>query len=193
MLAPMRGPASALLVLPIAIALVPGARADDAGAPVPTKADASVSADAGSAPDASLPLANLLVAAHAIEADGSARELKTSDVNENVAPEARFELEMPALRDVRVRLFDDDDKAVPSTDRLELGQRTRYTLDPNEPLAAGSLYALAIDGQSGEYATDPSGRSYRTIRIELKTSGEKAAPPPGKSAKSKKKPKKRGR
>ena len=202
MLRPMRSRVLSLLVV-AAFGLFTGARttawAADAAVPsadasASSSADASTTPDAGFAPDASsLPLLNLAVIARAIEADGAARELKTSDVNELVAFEARFELEMPALRDVRVRLFDEDDKAVPSTDRLELGPRTRYTLDPTEALLAGSRYALVVDGQSGEYPTDPAGRAYRTVRIELQIAGEKPAPPPGKASKAKKKPKKRAK
>ncbi|MGC4113417.1 MAG: hypothetical protein QM765_01840 [Myxococcales bacterium] len=119
--------------------------------------------------------------------DAGAFELGADAANE-IPVESRFELELGNLKDVRVRLFDEADKAVPSTDKLELGQATRYFLAPNEPLTPGSGYALVIDGLKNFEATDSSGKSLEVTRIGMRTLGEKPAPAASaKSGKAKKK------
>jgi hypothetical protein len=113
------------------------------------------------------------------------------DATTEVAPESRFELELGDLRDVRVQLFDDDDRAVPSIDRLEIGRPTRYSLKPNEPLSAGATYALGIDGLRFDDPVDADGGVHQPARLTFRTTGDSnAAPSPGKPAKTKKKPKK---
>lgn len=112
-----------------------------------------------------------------------------ADASNEIPTESRFELELGNVKDVRVRLFDEADKAVPSTDQLELGQATRYFLAPNELLTPGSGYALVIDGLKNFEATDGTGKSLEVTRIGLRTVGEKPTPPA--SAKSKKKPDKK--
>jgi hypothetical protein len=158
----------------------------DAAAPGP---DASVPEDAvtiDAGPPA--PLA-LTVTARATVPNADAGTALTPEVETaEVAPESVFEVELPHLADVRVRLFDDAERAVPSSDRLELGQPTRYRLAPTEPLVPGSRYTLAIDGLKGDLPTDPAGRAYNAVRLPLRTSGEKPEPPAAKAAKSKKKP-----
>lgn len=125
--------------------------------------------------------------------DGGVVELRADAANEGIDPAARFELELGALRDVRVRLFDEADRAVPSTDRLERGVATRYSLIPTEPLAPGSGYAFVVDGLEDWDPVDATGAARQPARIGLRTAGEKPAPPPGKApTKPKKKAKKRG-
>jgi len=143
------------------------ATATDADLP-PAQPDAApVSLDAGRE------LRELTIDVRTI-ADDAGIPLKASA--EEVRTGATFELEMPALADVRVRLFDEDDRAVPSTDHLELGQVTRYRLVPSEALVAGSRYKLVVDGLRSDYPTDPAGRGFAIAHIELRTAGEKPVP-----------------
>ncbi|HEY3445064.1 MAG TPA: hypothetical protein VGK67_01825 [Myxococcales bacterium] len=174
--APAAGPdAAPIPQLPdVGIAVV------DAGPPAPP------GLDAGPAP--------LKFKARALT-DAGVLELAVDAANE-IPVESRFEVELGAVKDVRVRLFDEADKAVPSTDKLEVGQATtRYQLAPNEPLTPGSGYALVIDGLKAFEATDSSGKSLEVTKIGMWTLGEKPAPPAsaksGKSAKAKKKTKKK--
>jgi hypothetical protein len=97
--------------------------------------------------------------------------------NEDVSPDSRFEVDLPRLADFRVRLLDEGERAVASTDRASLTERLRYELAPEEPLAPGSRYALVVDGLKAELATDEQGRAYELLRLELRTSGEKPRAP----------------
>lgn len=154
----------------------------DAGADAPDAAPAPPGLDAGPAP--------LSFRARAIT-DAGVVDL-AADAATEIPVDSRFELELGAVKDVRVRLFDESDKAVPSTDKLELGQSTRYFLAPDELLVPGSGYALVIDGLHAWEPTDAAGKSLQMTRIPLRTAGEKPSPPPSSkaSAKAKKKPKK---
>ncbi len=114
-------------------------------------------------------------------------ELSSAEPTEDVPPASRFEVVLPRLPDVRVRLFDEADKMVPSTDSLVLsGDTARYVLTPDEPLVTGTRYALLVDGQRGELPTDGNGTTFSDVRVELKTSGEKPKPAPAKPSRSRK-------
>ena len=123
--------------------------------------------------------------------DAGVIDLAAADAATEIPVDSRFELELGALKDVRVRLFDESDKAVPSTDKLELGQTSRYFLAPNEPLAPGSGYALVVDGLRAWEPTDGSGKSLQPARVGMRTAGDKPMPANCKDPKkAKKKPKK---
>lgn len=145
-------------------------------------ADASeLAADAGRAAgvdeDAGVRPQTLTVVARAVT-DVTSRELALDESNSAIDPQSRFELEFQRLADVRVRLFDESDRAVASTDRMVVGQTTRYTIVPAEQLVTGSRYSLVIDGLKTDLAADERGHPFKVVRIQLKTSGEKPAPPP---------------
>lgn len=157
-----------------------GSRSDDAADPaVATEVDASdgaVALDAGAPPEVDPGPEMLPATVRAVTADATV-ELLPGEPNVDVSPESRFEVEMPRLADVRVRLFDEGDRLVPSNDKLELaGQTARYVLVPAEPLITGTRYALIIDGLRGELASDSNGKEFAELRIELKTPGEKPQP-----------------
>lgn len=141
----------------------------DGGLPAP-------SVDAGSSRN-NLPQP-LRLSARALGPDGGIRDLRLDDPNEDISPEARFELELPALHDVRVRLFSEDQRAVPSVDRLELGPTTRYRLSPTDPLLPATRYTLRVDGLRADNPTDASGHAYLPAQVGLRTSGEKPPPVP---------------
>jgi hypothetical protein len=118
----------------------------------------------------------LQITAHALT-DGGVRTLSSANPTEEVPVEARFEVEVPRLSDVRVRLFDDVDKLVPSSDRLESREGfTRYNLTPVEALAPGSRYSILLDGQRAEQPTDLDGNAHEVVRLELRTAGQKVVP-----------------
>ncbi len=83
-----------------------------------------------------------------------------------------------ALSIVRVRLFDEADKLVPSEDEARAGVGFRYELRPVVPLLPGSRYELRVDGDSGHGPAAPSGLRYRSATVTFSTEGEKPAPPP---------------
>ncbi len=167
---------------PTAVPAGPDAAA--AGLDAAALEDAAATIDAGPP----VPLALPVTARAAVPAADAGTSLTPEVETANVAPESVFEVELPHLADVRVRLFDDAERAVPSSDRLELGQPTRYRLAPSEPLVPGSRYTLAIDGLKADLPTDPSGRTYNALRLPFRTSGEKPEAPAAKPAKAKKKP-----
>ena len=105
--------------------------------------------------------------------DAGVHALSPREPNLDVAPEARFEFDVQRLADVRIRLFDDSDQVVPSTDKLDSTDRTRYRLSPTELLQPGSRYFLVIDGQRDDQPTDGAGVAYDQARIELQTAGQK--------------------
>jgi hypothetical protein len=111
--------------------------------------------------------------------DTEARPLSLKGPNEGIDPGARFEIDLPRMADVRVRLIDSARRAVPSSDRLSSEAATRYELKPSTPLDPGSRYSLLVDGLSNDFPVDAAGRQCETALVELKTSGEKPRPAPG--------------
>ncbi len=158
----------------------------DAGIDVdPATSDAGASAgvsDAGTTSNAGAPAGRSADSLRALDAklraltSGEPRDLVRGGANEDLSPEARFEIDLPRLADFRVRLLDESDRVVASSDRAELGERLRYQLAPSEPLAPGSRFALVVDGLKSDLPSDDQGRPYELLRIELKTSGEKPKP-----------------
>lgn len=89
-----------------------------------------------------------------------------------------------ALRTVRVRLFDEAEKLVPSDDEARTGAAFRYELRPVEPLVAGTRYELRIDGDAGHGPAAPSGLRYLPASVSFTTEGEKPPPPAPKKRRS---------
>lgn len=94
------------------------------------------------------------------------------------------------LRNYRIRLFDEADRAVPSDDRAEdLAQALRYELTLQEPLKSGYRYALVLDAQSGAQMVDLQGNTHPDVRLGLQINGEKQKPAPKKQPAKKRKKK----
>jgi len=104
-----------------------------------------------------------------------------------VDPTASFQVEVSAhLTDGRLALDDEQDVMVASSGTSEVGTGfTRYRLVPDEPLRPGTTYLLRIDGSAGREVHDPLGHAYAPVEIRLRTTGERPAPPPRRSAKKK--------
>jgi len=161
--------------------------AADVGVALATGVGGSGTDDAASADGGPAEVRELGLEVRAVAADGTRRPISVDAPNELLQPETQFELEMPRMADVRVRLFDESDRIVPSNDRLEIGSKTRYLLVPAAPLTTGSKYTLVVDGLASELATDVAGVPYAIVRIPLKTVGEKPPPPPKRSRGKRKK------
>jgi len=100
-----------------------------------------------------------------------------------VEPDARFRIDLrEASGDARLLLLDGADAAVPSRTSHEIGDATRLTLSPSEPLTPGGHYVLRVDGAVGRelHAGD---RSYAPALYALKVAGEPPPPPPPRAKK----------
>jgi hypothetical protein len=99
---------------------------------------------------------------------------QSPSVLESVDPGASLTIELPNLADVRVRLFDDAHRLVPSSDRFSTDAiRTLYQIVPEAPLTPGSKYSLRVDGLIDSLPTAANGTTYRNTRISFQTSGQK--------------------
>lgn len=103
-----------------------------------------------------------------------------------------------ALSNVRIRVFDEADRAMVSDDEVldpsepDSGNPpgvTGYRIHFPAPLKTGHRYTLVVDAQSGATFSDSEGRAQSDQRLEFQVAGEKEKPPPP----SKKKPARRRR
>lgn len=101
-----------------------------------------------------------------------------------IEPTSTLELRSSlALRNYRVRLFDETDRAMVSDDTAEESANgLLYRVSLPTPLKSGHKYTLVIDAQTGTSMTDSQGRELPDVRIPFQVSGEKEkpAPPPKK-------------
>jgi hypothetical protein len=101
-----------------------------------------------------------------------------------IEPTSTLELHSTlALRNYRVRLFDEVDRAMVSDDSAEESpQGLLYRISLPTPLKTGHKYTLVIDAQTGTSMTDAQGRELPDVRIPFQVAGEKEkpAPPPKK-------------
>ncbi len=87
------------------------------------------------------------------------------------------------IRNYRIRLFDEAERAVVSDDEAEdLPDRLSYKIALAEPTRTGFRYALVVDAQSGPTITELSGREHPEKRFELQIAGEKEKPAPKKTS-----------
>jgi hypothetical protein len=93
---------------------------------------------------------------------------------------ARFQVEVAvALQDARLSLQDHDGAMIPAAGGAEIGASwTRFTLEPEAPLAPGSEYVLRLDGAVRRAAHGPDGKPYAPATWALLTAGEKPRPEP---------------
>lgn len=81
------------------------------------------------------------------------------------------------LRNYRIRLFDESDRAMVSDDMAEeSGSGLFYRITLPEPLEAGHRYTLVIEAQSGDELSDGLGRKLEDVRIAFQVAGEKQKP-----------------
>ena len=84
------------------------------------------------------------------------------------------------VRNYRIRVFDEADRAMVSDDTAEERPdgTLLYRIQFPEPLKTGHRYALVLDAQTGSFALDATGRELPEQRIEFQVAGEKEKPPP---------------
>ena len=83
------------------------------------------------------------------------------------------------LRNFRVRLFDEADRALVSDDVAEVSESGLvYRMSFPEPLRPGHAYVLAVEPQTGPLMEDALGRPVPEQRFELRVAGEKEKPAP---------------
>jgi len=155
----------------------PSAPTDDAGVTAAGESDAAAEADAGPGP-ASFSLQSMLPDA-GLEAIPLVGEEEGRPV---IDPTSTLELRSTlALRNYRVRLFDEAERAMVSDDSAEESPNgLLYRISLPTPLKSGHKYTLVIDAQTGTSMTDSQGREVPDMRIPFQVSGEKEKPPPPK-------------
>ncbi|NVJ01575.1 hypothetical protein HV824_26140 [Myxococcus sp. AM009] len=92
------------------------------------------------------------------------------------------------LKNYRVRLFDEADRAMVSDDDVEESEAGLvYRIQLPQPLKSGFKYTLVVEAQTGTAFTDGLGRDVDEFRQALQIAGEKEKPaPPPKPAGKKK-------
>jgi len=94
------------------------------------------------------------------------------------------------LRNYRIRLFDEVERAMVSDDSAEeTPNGVTYRISLPTPLKSGHKYTVVLDAQTGSAMTDALGREIQDLRFEFQVAGEKEkdapAPPPKKTVKKK--------
>jgi hypothetical protein len=90
------------------------------------------------------------------------------------------------LRNYRVRLFDEADRAMVSDDTAEESPTgIVYRITVPTPLKSGHKYTLVLDAQTGTTFTDSLGRELQDLRLEFQIAGEKEKPAPARPEKKK--------
>jgi hypothetical protein len=95
------------------------------------------------------------------------------------------------LRNYRIRLFDEADRAMVSDDSAEeTPTGVTYRISLPTPLKSGHKYTLVLDAQTGSAFSDTLGREIPDLRVPFQVAGEKEkdvpAPPPSKKPGKKK-------
>ncbi|QRN92833.1 hypothetical protein JRI60_26860 [Archangium violaceum] len=158
----------------------PSAPTDDAGVTAPGS-EPDVGVDAGPGP-ASFTLQSML-------SDAGLETIPLVGEEEGrplIDPTSTLELRSTqVLRNYRVRLFDEVDRAMVSDDTAEESPAgLLYRISLPTPLKTGHKYTLVIDAQTGTSMTDAQGREVADLRIPFQVSGEKEKPqPPAKKQK----------
>ncbi len=114
------------------------------------------------------------------------------DERPTIEPTSVIELRSSmSLRNYRVRLFDEVERAMVSDDSAEeTADGVIYRITVPTPLKTGHKYTLVLDAQTGTAFTDTLGRELQDLRFEFQIAGEKEKdkpPPPKKNEKKKRK------
>jgi hypothetical protein len=97
-----------------------------------------------------------------------------------IEPASAIELRAkPGLRNYRVRLFDEAERAMVTDDVADDSpEQLVYRINLPTPLKSGHEYTLVVDAQTGTSMTDAQGRDVEDLRAEFRIAGEKEKPPP---------------
>jgi len=111
------------------------------------------------------------------------------DERPTIEPTSVIELHSSlGLRNYRVRLFDEVDRAMVSDDTAEESpEGVVYRITVPTPLKSGHKYTLVLDAQTGTTFTDVLGRELQDLRIEFQIAGEKEKDKPPAPKKNEKK------
>lgn len=105
---------------------------------------------------------------------GTAETLKPAEPS-IIEPVQKLEVQASArLRNFRIRVFDESDRALESDDVLsETDAGTRDEISLRFPLKPGRRYDLVLDPQTGPLLQDALGNTFPEVRFTLQTSGER--------------------
>lgn len=125
-------------------------------------------------------------------ADGAMEAIPLA-VEERPTIDATSVLELQSsigLRNYRIRLFDEAERAMVSDDSAdESPTGVTYRISLPAPLKSGHKYTVVLDAQTGSTMTDALGREVQDLRFEFQVAGEKEkdTPPPAPKKNDKKK------
>ncbi len=170
---------AALLLAAVGCRERPSPGGPDAGSPTAPAAAATA------APE------ELELVVHAGLADGGTVEVPIEPGERpTIDPVQRLEVtsNLP-LKNYRVRLFDEVDRAMVSNDSAnESDAGIRYEIALENPLKTGHKYSVVVDPQSPPTFSDSYGRTYAEKRVTVIVAGEKEKPePPAKKKPARKK------
>lgn len=114
-------------------------------------------------------------------ADGGLADISLApDEKPLIEPTSMLELRSSiGLRNYRVRLFDEAERAVVSDDDVEESDAgVVYRINLPQPLKTGFEYTLVVDAQTGTAFTDTLGREVEELRAPFQVAGEKEKPAP---------------
>lgn len=132
----------------------------EAPPPEPAPAEPEVAQPAVEATPAPEPL--VPVKAFAVSATGERIEVDGEVPVEGIPADATFEITSEhALTEIRIRLFNGNDKLVPSDDKASVGQGFRYELKPREALESGAFYRIVVDEGATGHPKDVTGQVYQ--------------------------------
>jgi hypothetical protein len=113
--------------------------------------------------------------------DGGSERYALLGLETPVVPPAR-ELRVESnrlLRNVRIRVLDESDRALESDDVPEESPSAfRYHIALLKPLEPGHRYAVLVDAQSGATFEDGTGKEVPEQRLDFRTGGERERPKP---------------
>jgi len=179
----MRFPRSSFTVCAVVLAL--------AGCPKPSEtsaADASAETPAPPPEDSSTPGPTAAFTLQYALPDAGLESIPIAGEEEGrplIEPTSELELRSTlALRNYRIRLFDEVERAMISDDTAEESEAgLRYRISLPTPLKAGFKYTLVVDAQTGTSILDAQGRELADLRIPFQVAGEKEKEPPAPSKK----------
>lgn len=150
----------------------PAGPTEDAGTAVPSEPDAALVAPAPALFSLRYTLPDAGMESIPVVGEEEGRPI--------IEPTSSLELHgTKALRNYRVRVFDEADRALVSDDTAEESpDGVRYRISLPTPLKSGFGYVLVIDAQTGAAMTDAQGQELADIRMPFQISGEKEKPPP---------------